>query len=389
MLKKVLLVLVSLIILAVAALLITGNQHVLNGIGKTYLIGKNKPDINDFGHFEMREMKNGEHEAWAKHRLFGNTGLNSAQESYHDSMQSASFLVIHRDSLLFEKYWRGFDEKSRTNCFSMAKSFTSILVGVAIEEGYIKSVNQKVSEFIPAFGDGKNADLTIKHLLQMASGIPFGESYSSPFGYMARAYYGKNLIEETLKYNVEYSPGSKWIYEGGNTVLIAMVIQKVTGRSLSQYFEEKVWSCIGAEQSAFWALDKKDGFEKAYSAVYASARDYARIGSLYMHNGIWKNDTLVPPSYVAESLVANQIPDSFGDNCSWYGYHWWLGNYNGKKIFSARGLRGQYIIVVPEDELIVVRTGHQQNKERQDHMPTDMFRYIDDAIQMAGLTEVN
>jgi CubicO group peptidase (beta-lactamase class C family) len=384
-LKKVLLGLFGLILLCILALMLTGNQHVLYGLSKTYLIGKSQPDIDDMAYFDVREIKAGPAESWPAHSLLGKKELNPDDLSFLKSMETSAFLVFHRDSLLAEYYGEGCDRTTRTNSFSMAKSFTGMLIGVAIEEGYIKSVDQKVSDFIPEFSQGKDAELTIRHLLQMSSGIPFGESYSSPFGYMARAYYGKNLLEETMKYSVKNDPGTLWMYEGGNTVLLSVVLQKATGKNLSRYFEEKIWSCIGAENSAFWNLDKKDGMEKAYSAVYATASDYARIGSLYMNNGVWDSDTLVPSHFVKESLEATMVPDSTGEKCSWYGFHWWLGQYKGHDIFSCRGLRGQYIVVVPDVELMFVRTGHKQDKERIEHMPTDLFRYLDITWALADL----
>jgi CubicO group peptidase (beta-lactamase class C family) len=380
--KRIFIGLIVLIVLAILTLVLTGNQHVLSGIRKTYLLGKSQPDIDDMPYFDLREIKNGTPEPWANHSNFGKKSISEADISYLDSMETEALVVVQRDSLLFEFYGMGSDQNSRTNSFSMAKSFTGMLVGIAIEEGYVKSLDQKVADFIPQFVEGRNAELSIRHLLQMSSGIPFGESYSSPFGYMARAYYGDDLINETLKFQVEKDPGTFWIYEGGNTVLLSMVLQKATGKSLSQYFEEKIWSCLGTENSAFWNLDKENGMEKAYSAVYATARDYARIGSLYLHCGIWGNDTLVPPHFVDESLEPNMIPDSNNEQCTWYGFHWWLGKYKGHDMFSCRGLRGQYIVVVPNLELIVVRTGHKQNKERVEHMPTDLFRYLDMASSL-------
>jgi CubicO group peptidase (beta-lactamase class C family) len=382
LIKKIFIGLILLIVLAILALVLTGNQHVLSGIRKTYLLGKSQPDIDDMDYFDLREIKNGVPEPWANHSKWGKHSLSDSDRTYLDSMETEAFVVIHRDSLLFEHYASGSDQNSRFNSFSMAKSFTGMLVGIAIEEGYVKSLDQRVGDFIPQFQEGKNAQLSIRHLLQMSSGIPFGESYSSPFGYMARAYYGDDLIKETLKFKVEKDPGTFWIYEGGNTVLLSMVLQKATGKNLSQYFEEKIWSCLGMENSAFWNLDRENGMEKAYSAVYATARDYARIGSLYLHRGIWGNDTLVPPHFVDESLEPNMIPDSNNEKCTWYGFHWWLGKYKGHDMFSCRGLRGQYIVVVPNLELIVVRTGHKQNKERVEHMPTDLFRYLDIASSL-------
>jgi CubicO group peptidase (beta-lactamase class C family) len=265
----------------------------------------------------------------------------------------------------------------------MAKSFTAMLVGKAIEEGYIASLDQKVGDFLPEFTEGKNASLTVRHLLQMASGIPFGESYSSPFGYMAKSYFGHHLAEETMKYSVVKDPGSLWAYEGGNSVLLGMIIQKATGRTVSEYFFQKIWSCIGAEHMAHWNLDKKGGIEKTFSGYYATARDFARIGKLYMHDGVWDNDTILSPEFVRLCLTPNNVPDENGEACSWYGLHWWLGKNRGEDFFSCRGMRGQYIVGLPSENLVLVRLGHQQKSERVGHMPPDLYAYIELAREIA------
>ncbi len=368
----------TLVLLAIASLLllITGNQHVFYGITKTFLIGKSKPDIDDMHYFAVSNIKADHAEPWPFHARYNKGTILPELSSLNDSMQTTAFLVFKNDSLLFEKYWMGYSETTLSNSFSMAKSFTSILVGKAIDEGYIKGLDQHVSDFIPEFKEGKNASLTIRHLLQMTSGIPFGESYNSPFGYMAKAYYGKKLIKETLKFKVEKDPGTFWVYEGGNSVLLGMIIQKATGRSCSDYFFQKIWSCIDAENDAHWNLDSEGGMEKTFSGFYATARDFARIGKLYENNGIWGNDTIVSPDFVRESLTANGVVDDKNKSCTWYGLHWWLGSHDGQEFFSCRGMRGQYIAVFPDEKLILVRLGHDQSKVRDNNMPRDLYTYI-------------
>jgi CubicO group peptidase (beta-lactamase class C family) len=374
--KRIFFSILVLLALASLLLLLTGNQHVFNGITKTFLIGKSKPDVDDMGYFAVSNIKADHAEPWPFHAKYNKRDIPQELIGINDSMQTTAFLVIKNDSLLFEKYWMGCSEATLSNSFSMAKSFTSILVGKAIDEGYIKGLDQLVSDFIPEFKDEKNASLTIRHLLQMTSGIPFGESYNSPFGYMAKAYYGKNLIEETMKFKVEKDPGTFWVYEGGNSVLLGMIIQKATGRSCSDYFFQKIWSCIDAEHDAHWNLDHEGGMEKTFSGFYSTARDFARIGKLYENNGIWGNDTIVSPDFVRESLTPNGVVDEKNEPCIWYGLHWWLGSFEGERFFSCRGMRGQYIVVFPEEKLICVRLGHNQSKVRNNNMPEDLYKYI-------------
>lgn len=381
--KRIVFSLLALIAVAVLLLVVTGNKHILNGIGKTYLIGKSKPDIDDLQYFEVSDIKSDLPEAWPVSADYNKAELPGEYAAFCDSMETTALLVIQNDSLIFEKYSEGWNEQTLGNSFSMAKSFTAILVGVAIDEGYIKSLDQQVSDFIPELKTKTEGVLTIRHLLQMTSGIPFGESYNSPFGYMAKAYYGKDLINETLKYQVEQTPGTLWKYEGGNSVLLGMILERATGRSVSEYFFQKVWSCIGAENEAHWNLDKTGGMAKTFSGFYATARDFAKVGRLWLHDGILGPDTIVSPDFVRASITPSMVPDENGEPCDWYGLHWWLGKYNGESFYSCRGMRGQYIAVIPSKKLIVVRLGHLQNKEREAHMPPDLYRYIGFATSIA------
>jgi CubicO group peptidase (beta-lactamase class C family) len=381
--KRILLGLLVVIVLAVVALFVTGNSHILNGLTKTYLIGKSKPDIDDMAYFATSTIPADKPEPWSLHSKYNLGAIPKDKMASVDSLGTTAFLVFKNDSLLFEKYWPGSDQHTKTNTFSMAKSFCAMLVGKAIEEGYIKSLDQKVGDFIPEFNVGKNAELTIRHLMQMASGIPYGESYGNPFGFMAKAYFGNDLIKETLKYKVEKDPGTLWNYEGGNTILLGMVIKKATGRTVSEYFFQKIWSCIGAEESAHWNLDHAGGMEKTFSGFYATARDYARLGKLYEHSGVWGRDTILPPAFVQECITPNGIKDETGEACTWYGMHWWLGNHKGQPFFSCRGMRGQFIAVIPSENLIMVRIGHEQKVERVAHMPPDLHMYLDIAKAIA------
>ena len=385
--KRILTGILILLVVAVLGLYVTGNQHMIRGLRSTYLIGETKPDIDDMAYFDLSVIKADKPEPWPKHINFGKAAITDEQTKYLESFHSTAFLVFQHDSLLVEKYFENTDSSTVSNSFSMAKSLVGVLIGVAIDEGYIKSVDQPVSDFLPEFKEGLNAKLTIKHLLQMSSGIPFGESYGNPMGYMAKAYFGENLVEITSPYRVQLEPGSGWIYEGGNTVLLGEILIKATGRSVSDYFHQKIWSCIGSEHDAYWNLDHEGGMEKVFSGFYATARDFARVGMLFEHNGILGPDTLLSPEYVKASITPCMNPDMSPikqkvENCYWYGYQWWLGDVDGHSFYCLKGLRGQYVVMVPDFDIIVVRMGHEQSKEREKHHPVDLYEYVRTAISL-------
>jgi CubicO group peptidase (beta-lactamase class C family) len=384
--KRTVVAMLAFIVLSVVALWATDNEHVLYGLRKTYLVGKKTPDIDDKPYFDIRKVDALAPEPLILSAFYNVTELLPEEELWIDSLGTTALLVYRQDSLLFEKYREG-NESTLSNSFSMAKSITSILVGRAIEEGYIKSIDDKVCDYLEAYRTGMDTLLTIRHLLDMTSGIPFGESYSSPFGYVAKSYYGKDLTAATLNYHVQKEPGTLWAYEGGNTVLLGMILKQATDMSVSDYCSTRLWSRIGAEQDGYWNLDDKDGIEKTFSGFYATARDFSRLGLLFMHDGVWRGDTIISSTWVKESIVPHGVPDDKSEPCTWYGRQWWIGEHAGHSFFACRGLRGQYVLCVPDLQIVAVRLGHQQSKERVKHMPTDLYRYLDIAMRVSQTTK--
>ena len=382
--KRVIVGVVALILLACIGLWATDNEHVLYGIRKTYLIGKKNPDIDDRPYFDVRKVKAESPRPTLLSASYNTMDLLPDEKAWSDSMGTTAWLVYRQDSLIYEGYNEG-DASTLSNSFSMAKSITSVLIGKAVEEGFIESIDDRVGEYLDHYNSGMDTLLTIRHLLEMTSGIPFGESYSSPLGYMAKSYYGKNLTAATLDYHVQKKPGTFWAYEGGNTVLLGMILKKATGMSVSDYCSSRLWGAIGAEQDAFWNLDHAEGIEKTFSGFYATARDFARLGLLFMHDGIMNGDTVISPEWVRQSLQSHGVPDEDAEPCNWYGWQWWIGEHEGHPFFACRGLRGQYVVGIPDLDLVMVRLGHRQSKERIEHMPTDLFRYIETTIRLSSV----
>jgi len=384
--KRIVVIVLSFLIIAVVALWVTDNEHVLYGVRKTYLVGKKNPDIDDMPFFDVRKVAATNPITLNVSEFYNEMELMPEDQLWSDSMGTTALLVFRSDSILFERYWEG-GEQALSNSFSMAKSITSILIGQAVEEGFIRSIDDKVGDYLGAYQSGMDTLLTIRHLLDMTSGIPFGESYSSPLGYMAKSYYGKDLTSATVKHHVQKKPGTLWAYEGGNTVLLGMILQKATNMSVSDYCSTRLWSRIGAEQDAYWNLDDEEGIEKTFSGFYATARDFSRLGLLFMNGGVWRGDTIVSPQWVKSSIAAHGVPDEKSEPCTWYGKHWWLGDYEGHPLFACRGLRGQYVVCIPDIDLVVVRLGHTQSKDRIRHLPADLYRYLDMAIGISQSTK--
>lgn len=381
--KKILITIISIVLLMIATLLFTGNSHILVGISKTWLLGKSKPDIDDMKYFDLRKIENGNYKPWLKSKNYNKRKLSYSMQNDIENYGTIAYLVIHNDSIVNEHYWEEYTDTSYSNSFSMAKSYLSAAIGVAIKEGKIKSVNQKIKDFLPWFNNSElDKSLTIKSLLTMSSGIDFGESYTNPLGFQAKSYYGTDLKTLVKDFTLSFKPDSIWKYEGGNSILLGIILEKATKQSISDYFSEKIWSKIGTRKPAFWNLDKKDGMEKTFSAIYSNARDFARMGKLYLNRGAWEGKQIISNTYIQESISYIGIKDSKGKLCNHYGYHWWLGTYNNKPFFSSIGMRGQYVVVVPEDNLIVVRLGHDRPQKKVNNLRIDIYSLLEEAYNI-------
>ena len=351
--------------------------------GKTYLFKTlvyNFAGIDDLNLFETRTVKTNKPIEWPNAVNYNKTPIPEKLEATLKQYQSIAFLVIKNDSVKYEYYWDGYNDSSLTNSFSMAKSFISVLTGIALKEGNIKSLDQKVGDFIPEFKEGNRNKLTIRHLLTMSAALSWEESYMNPLGPTTEAYYGDDLNGLILKQVVVEEPGKKFNYQSGVTQLLTMVLGKATGMKVSDYASQKLWHPLNAVHDAQWSLDKKDGTEKSYCCFYSNARDFARIGSLYLHKGNWKGTQIVDTNYVLESVTPYPL-DNNGKPNEIYGYQWWVGNYSGKKVFYCRGILGQYICVIPDENIVFVRLGHKRGEKNPDGTLTDLPVYVDEVLK--------
>lgn len=278
-------------------------------------------------------------------------------DSVFDATNTVAFLVIRHDSLLYERYFDGYDQDDWVASFSMAKSYTSALIGIAIAEGKIGSVEDPICDYLPELKGGPLADVTIRHLLEMRANIHHAENYFNPFAGVARLYYGKHLSRQLRRLRHEAPVDSKWTYQSVCTQYLGEILVRATGRSLSDYMLEKLWGPLGMESPASWSIDqRRDGREKAFCCLNATARDFAKFGRLYLHGGNWNGKQLVPADWVRASTTEP------AGRPQPYGYQWWLMGKDGD--YSAQGHLGQFIYVSPRSETIIVRLGKNYGKFR-------------------------
>ena len=372
------------IILFILFLYLFNYQYILRGLQVVYFNGYTTAYIDDHTEFENRQIHAGEnYQPWPLHQKYNSVSPTENLEKINNELGTVAFLIIKNDSIWYEDYAEGYDENSLTNSFSMGKSITTALLGKAISDGYIENLEEPVSEFFPEFKNSDYPVLTVGDLSSMSSGLDWNEDYYNPFSVTARAYFDKDIRRIAREMKLDSPPGKEFEYLSGNTILLGMVIEKATGKNLSEYLSESFWKPLGMKNEALWQLDSREsGMEKAYCCIASNARDFARFGKLYKDYGNWNGEQLLDSTYVARS-----VQPRFED-APHYGYGFWLENFNGKKVFYMRGILGQYVITIPEDNLIIVRLGHQvgDRPEGQEHSD-DFYKYLEEVYEMLQVKE--
>ncbi len=378
-LKKFLRGLGIILLLCVGLLYAFDSEYILKGVRVVYMTGHTTAYLDDYTHFDNRTIAKGNATIpWAIHEKYNTVKSTDRLNKINDELGTVAFLIIKSDSIWYENYAEGFGTTSKTNSFSMAKSIVTAMLGKAIMDGYIKSLDQPLGDFFPEFSEGLAAKTTVGDLSSMSSGLNWVEHYTSPFSITAKAYYDTNIREVLLGLEVEEEPGQRFKYLSGNTQLLGMVIEKATGKTLSEYLSESFWAPMGMNQDAIWQLDSEDsGMEKAYCCVASNARDFARFGVLFKNKGVYAGKQILPAEFT-ELATRQRFPED-----DMYGYGFWLSDHLDKKIFAMRGILGQYVICIPEDDVIIVRLGHNRGEfVPGESFTNDFFVFIEEAYKM-------
>jgi CubicO group peptidase (beta-lactamase class C family) len=384
-LKKILFWTVGIVLLLIALAYLTGNGHLVKGVRYTYLIGRKGPEIDDRDFFPSSPIAASNAQPWPQGSRYGRLALRPEQEQQLKDLYSVGFAVFQHDSLIFEQYWNGWDADSVSNSFSVAKSYVSVLTGIAIKEGVIKSVQQPVSDFLPEFTELApcHAGITIEHVLTMSTGLDWSESGADPFSDNAKGYYGTEVRKLSLDQPCRIPPGQEFDYISGATQIMAEVLEAAYKRPLDELAAEKLWGPLGCEHTAWWGKDRTDGDFKAFCCLYATARDFGRIGQLYLDSGMWQGREVVPRDFFLASITPAKVLDKGKPNAR-YGYFWWLAELDGKPIHYCRGYHGEYVVVIPHEDLVLVRTGMKREEVNEEGHPKDVFQWISIARELAA-----
>ena len=273
-------------------------------------------------------------------------------DQYMVQQRSAGIVILQDGKVRFERYGLDFDATGRWTSFSVAKSFTSTLVGAAIQDGYIKSLDDKVSQYIPGLRGSAYDAVSVRQLLTMSSGVKWNEDYEDPNSDVARFNNAKPEpgMDATVSYMRKlpraHPPGEVWHYNTGETNLIGVLVSSATKKPLAQYLQEKVWQPAGMESPATWLLGAS-GHEIAGCCIQATTRDYARFGLFVLGGGVAGGKQIVPPDWFAQATVKQK---DIGDPGKGYGYQWWT--YDDGSV-AAQGIFGQGIFIDPKRKLVI------------------------------------
>lgn len=300
-----------------------------------------------------------------------------------DSSGTHAFIVLKDGKLLDERYLNGYQRDSICISRSVAKSFTSALVGIAIDEGYIKGLDDPITNYLPELKDRGFDTITIRNLLTMGSGIRYRIA-EMPWDEDALYFFYPNSREMLLyDTNIAEPPGQSFHYTDFNVGLLAIIIERTTHRTLSDYLQEKIWKPIGMEYSALWSVDsEEDGFELSHVALNARAIDFAKFGELFLNNGKWNGRQIISEKWVRESTAPDptdhrpwETYGAWAEAGGYYKYLWWGEvTASGEYVYSAIGRWGQFIFVAPKANVVIVRTGGSFGVDQLKWL--QVFRYI-------------
>ncbi|MDD2205670.1 MAG: serine hydrolase [Bacteroidales bacterium] len=340
------------------------------------------PNIDDLRLFPYNTVEASNPEDVTFHKDYNTAVIETTDRQKMEHLDPVAFVVFKDGQLLYEEYWDNYNDTSLSNIFSASKSVISLLIGIAIDNGFIGSEQDIITQYIPEFGDEYDY-ITIENLLTMSGGFDWEEGYNSLFNLTTEAYYGKDLKKLILSQKPSSRPGKNHYYSSGTTALLGLILKNATNMTISEFASKYLWTPIGAQYDAKWSLDHKDGMEKSYCCFYSNARDLARIGQLALQNGKWDGKQVVSKEYLEKAFTAaDYLVDEDSYKVDYYGYQWWLLKYKYYNIKYARGIYGQYIITIPELNMVIVRLGNKRDDVKVGAHPKDVFLYIDVATKM-------
>lgn len=334
--------------------------------------GPLSPSTDDVKKFPFHYVRNENSTTFEKDSRYNAAILSEKLIKELVKTRTSSLVVIKDSKLLHEQYWKGHSFNSATNSFSMAKGILSILVGCAIDDGYLQSEDQLVSYLIPQYKESSYGKfLTFRHLMIMQAGLDWNEEYHHPFAPNSKQYFVKDLFVQTLGVDVTEMPGEKYEYQSISAQLLGLALTEAIGTDLAGYLSDKIWKPLAMEFPAKWSTDEK-GIEKAFCCIHATPRDYAKIGQLLLQHGNWNGNQIISENYCKRMLSPTMENDAF---C----YSIWADDDHSIQHRFFYGFLGQYIIIVTHCNMIIVKTGFSNRLEVDEKLrPCEVRLLIDE-----------
>ncbi len=376
-LKNALITLLACLSLLTLALFITGHDYIFTAVQRTYLAGHVTANINDHKVFKTHTIENVNPSVLELHPDYKGD-LPAALRTELKKDGAIAFLILKNGKVIAENYFKGYTNRSKTNSFSMAKTVLTLMLGVAIERGYVEGLDQKLTDFLPEFKDDPMAaTATIGHLSWMNSGYEWSEHYYTPLSPTVELLYGDDVRSFLLDGQFTAKPGEFWEYSSASTQLLGIVLLRAirkagNANSLSEFLSEVLWQPMQMNDSALWHTDDND-MEHVYCCINTNARNFSKLGQLMLNQGRWNEQQLVPANFIAKMIEPN--------NKLFYGLSTWLGMHKSPAHYIFSGHLGQYIIVVPEHDMVIVRLGEKSPAGAflEDSVP----HYIDMALTLS------
>ncbi|MEO1437684.1 MAG: serine hydrolase [Bacteroidota bacterium] len=282
---------------------------------------------------------------------------------YAGDRQTSALLILHKGQLVLEDYFGDTNRESTTNSMSMAKTIIGILIGSAIEDGLIDSEKDFAAKYLEEWAKDERNQITIEDLLYMQSGLLNDGNSSDLFSDVVNLYMGTNAEKTALQIPAEIPPATEYDYNNANTQLLGILLERVTGKPIEEYASEKIWQPLGAHKAEWW-LDRQNGMPKTFCCFFATAQDWARLGQLFLQNGLWEGKSIISESWLKKMTTQSAIERD-------YGLHMWLMYEDGgwrakgrtepfsKKTWAINGKGKQHVFIVPDLQLVIVRLGEQ------------------------------
>ena len=367
------------------ALQVLGYGYLWPAVRHTYLDGHRTAHIDDARNFaQARIAASTQPQPWAERSPL--TAVSPDTLAYLQAQRSAAFVVVHHGRIVSEQYFAPYDAHSRTNGFSMAKTVTTMLAGAMVADGLLPSFDAPLARWVPEYArDPWGQRATLAQLSAMTSGHAWDENYYQPLNATTELYFGDHAAQTVLRHGFEREPGTAFEYSSASSQLLGLALSRALqqarpGLSLSDYLSQRLWQPLGMADDASWSLDRpreQGGLELTYCCIHTSARNMARIGQLLLQRGQWQGQALLTAAFV-DRITAP------GPKVPYYGHGLWVDAEHAPPFYLLQGHLGQYVIVVPSADLVVVRLGQARNTTLTRHpkIYDEVYRYLDEGLRM-------